>query len=117
MADSQESKRRVRTVLVKLRKEKNTLCNRHAEANFTWIYLDLTMSLFWTTKQKYLMALLLLQNKLHSIHASYEIRLPGHDFVKATKHKLTPSVYAACEIKPLSSRAVSEITYSCPTYI
>ena len=37
--------------------------------------------------------------------------------MKATKHKLTPSVYAACEIKPPSSRADPEITYSGPTYI
>ena len=50
-------------------------------------------------------------------HVSYEIRLPDHEFVKATKHKSTPSVYAACEIKPPSSRADPEITYSGPTYI
>ena len=28
------------------------------------------------------------------MHVSYEICLPDHNFVKATKHKLTPSVYA-----------------------
>ena len=49
------------------------------------------------------------------MHVSYKIRLPDHDFVKATKHKLTPSVYAACEIKAPSSRADPEITYSGPT--
>ena len=37
------------------------------------------------------------------IHVTYEIRLPDHDFVKAPKHKLTPSVYAACEIRVTSS--------------
>ena len=46
----------------------------------------------------------------------YEIRLPDHDFVKVTKHKLAP-VYAACEIKSHSSKADPEITYSVPTYI
>ena len=51
------------------------------------------------------------------MHVSYKIRLPDHDFVKATKHKLTPSVYAACKIKRPSSRADPEITYSGPTYI
>ena len=51
------------------------------------------------------------------IHASYKIRLPDHDFMKATKHKLIASVYAACKIKPPSSRADPEITYSGPTYI
>ena len=44
------------------------------------------------------------------IYVGYEIRLPDHDFVKATKHKLTPSVYVAFEIKPPFSRADSEIT-------
>ena len=51
------------------------------------------------------------------MHVSYEIQLPDHDFVKATKHKLTSSLYAACEIKPPFSRADPEITYSGPTYI
>ena len=51
------------------------------------------------------------------MHVSYEIQLPDHDFGKATKHKLTPSAFAACEIKPPSSRADPEITYSGPTYI
>ena len=35
-ADSQEGKRHVTTVPVKLRKGKNTLRNSHAEANFTY---------------------------------------------------------------------------------
>ena len=51
------------------------------------------------------------------MHINYEIRLPDHDFVKASKHKLTPSVYAASEMNPPSSRADPEITYSGPTYI
>ena len=45
------------------------------------------------------------------IHVSYDFRLPDHDFVKATKHKLTQSVYAACEVNPPSSRADPEIIY------
>ena len=52
-----------------------------------------------------------------TIHVSYEIRLPDHDFVKATKHKLTQSVYAACEIELPSSRADPDIICSGPTYI
>ena len=57
------------------------------------------------------------QAPLLIMHVSYEIRLSDHDFVKATKHNLTPSVYAACKIKPPSSRADLEITYSGPIYI
>ena len=48
---------------------------------------------------------------------SYEILLLDHDFVKANKHKLTPSVYATCEIKSPSWSVDPEITFSCPTYI
>ena len=43
--------------------------------------------------------------------------MPDHDFVKATQHKLCPSVYAGCEIRPTSARGDPEITYSGPTYI
>ena len=48
---------------------------------------------------------------------SYEIRLPDHDFMKAPKHKLTPSVYAGCEIRSSSSKSDPEISNSGPTYI
>ena len=37
------------------------------------------------------------------MHVSYEVRLPDHDFVKATKYKLNPSVYAGCEIRSCSA--------------
>ena len=32
------------------------------------------------------------------MHLQYRIKLPDHDFVVAEKHKLIPSVYAACKI-------------------
>ena len=51
------------------------------------------------------------------MHVDYEIRLPDHDFVKATKHILTPSVYSACEIRTTSSKVAPEISYLGPTYI
>ena len=51
------------------------------------------------------------------MHFDYEIRLPDHDFVNVAKHKLTPSVYSACEIRTTSSKVASEIYYSGPTYI
>ena len=51
------------------------------------------------------------------MHVDYEIRLPDHDFVKATKHILTPSVYSACEIRTASSKVAPEISYLGPTYI
>ena len=51
------------------------------------------------------------------MYVDYEMRLPDHDFVKATKHKLTPSVYSACEICTTSLKVALEISYSSPTYI
>ena len=51
------------------------------------------------------------------MHVDYEIRLSDHDFVKATKHILTPSVYSACEIRTTSSKVAPEISYLGPTYI
>ena len=51
------------------------------------------------------------------MHVSYEIRLPDHNFMKATKHKLTPLVYAGCEIRSPSAWTDPEISYSGPNYI
>ena len=129
-ADSQESKRHVRTVPVKLRKAKTNLRNRHADADFMFSIkrqMRDIVSLFGSDnvfvlsvddKAKVPIGVTAVTKQAPLImHASYEIRLPDHDFMKATKHKLTPSVYAAIEIKPPSSRADPEITYSGPAYI
>ena len=50
------------------------------------------------------------------MHVDYEIPLLDHDFVKATKHVLTPSAHCACETRT-SSTVVPKISYSSPTYI
>ena len=52
-----------------------------------------------------------------SYACDYEIRLPDHDFVNVTKHNLTPSLHAACEIRATSSKVIPEISYSGPKYI
>ena len=124
-ADSQEGKRHVRTVPAKLRKAKNTLRNRHADTDFTFAIkrqMHDIVSLFGSDnvfvlsvddKAKVPISVTAVTKQAPLImHVSYETRLPDHDFVKTTKHKLTPSVYAACEIKPPSSRADAKITYS-----
>ena len=128
-ADSQEGTRHVRTVPVKLRKAKTNLSNRHADADFTFSIkrqMRDIVSLFGSDvfvlsvdgKAKVSIGATAVTKQAPLImHVSYEIRLPDHDFVKATKHTLAPSVYAACEIKPPSSRVDPEITYSGPTYI
>lgn len=47
-----------------------------------------------------------------AMHVQYRIQLPDHDWVIAAKHKLIPSVYAACVFG--SDGCVS---YNGPTYI
>ena len=124
-ADTQEGKHHVRTVPTKLRKAKNTLRNRHADDDFTFAIkrqMRDIVSLFGSDnvfvlsvddKAKVPIGVTAVTKQAPLImHVSYETRLPDHDFVKTTKHKLTPSVYAACEIKPPSSRADAKITYS-----
>ena len=104
--------------------------NRHAEADFTFAVKrqmrdveslfgsDNVFVLSVDDKAKLPVGVTAVTKQAPLImHVSYEIPLPDHYFVKATKHDLTPSVYAACEINPPSSRTDPEITYSCPTYI
>ena len=47
----------------------------------------------------------------------YEVRLPDHDFVMASKHKLMSSVHAAYEIQTISARSQSEISHIGPLHI
>lgn len=51
------------------------------------------------------------------MHLEYKVTLPDHDFVVASKHKLTPSVYAGIVIKPDGLGKAESVTYSGPTYI
>ena len=102
----------VRTVPVKLWKVKNTLRNRHADADFTFAIkrqMRDIVSLFESDifvlsvdeKAKVPIGVTAVAKQVPLImHVSYEIQLPDHDFVKVTKHTLTTSVYAACEIRP-----------------
>lgn len=45
------------------------------------------------------------------MHLQYRVSLPDHDWVIAEKHKLIPSVYAACVVTD------EKVLYSGPTYI
>ena len=129
-SNSTEGKKHVRTVSVKIRRAKNNIRARHKDANFTFAikqYLKQLAS-FFGSKNTFVLSvddkakvpIGVTAAKYQSplvMHMTYEIRLPDHDFVKASKHKLTPSVYAACEIKSTSAKSQEEITYSGPTFI
>lgn len=51
------------------------------------------------------------------MHVEYKITLPDHDWVKAEKHKLIPSVYAGLVIKENGMGDPNCVTYSGPTVI
>lgn len=51
------------------------------------------------------------------MHVEYRIGLPDHDWVKAEKHKLIPSVYAGLIIKEGGWGNPEAVTYSGPTLI
>ena len=129
-SDSHDGKCHVHTVPVKIRRAQNNLRNKHQDANFCFAtkqYMKDIVSLFGANnlfvlsvddKAKVPIGVTAANKQTPLImHVDYEIRLPDHDFVKATKHKLTPSVYAACEIRSTSSKTAPEIFYSGPTYI
>ena len=129
-ANSEHGKRHVRTVPVRIRRAKNNIRNRHEDADFTFAtkgYLKNIASVFGNKavfavsvddKAKVPIGITAAKSQAPLLmHMEYEIRLPDHDFVKASKHKLTPSVYAACKIKASSARSAPEISYSGPMYI
>lgn len=51
------------------------------------------------------------------MHMEYKVTLPDHDWVKASKHKLIPSVYAGITIKENGMGNPDAVTYSGPTFI
>lgn len=51
------------------------------------------------------------------MHVEYKVSLPDHDFIIAARHKLIPSVYALCEVKPNEMGRPEAVSYSGPTYI
>ena len=125
-----EEKKHIKTVPVKIKRAKNNLRLRHQDADFfftTKEYLKSIASLYGSEcafvlpvddKAKVPIGVTAAKYQVPMVmHMTYEIRLTDHNFVKATKHKLTPSVYAACEIKATSAKQDPEISYSGPTYI
>lgn len=46
------------------------------------------------------------------MHLEYRVRLPDHDFVKAERHKLIPSVVAGIVIRPNGFGSSDDVTYS-----
>jgi hypothetical protein len=128
--DSQEGKKHVQTVPVKLRRPENSERKAHENATFAFCtkeYLKCVASIFGPQtvfvlsiddKAKVPIGLAAASKQAPLLMCfEYEVRLPDHDFVIAASHKLTPPVYAACVIKAPSRHAELAISYSGPMYI
>ena len=123
-----QGKKHVKTVPVKLTKAQNVLRKKHIASNFAFTtinHMKEACSLmgskvcnFLSCDDKARVPIdLTAANKQAALlmHMEYKIKLPDHDFVIATKHKLIPSVYGICKIK---ENGFSEaVTYSGPTYV
>ena len=46
------------------------------------------------------------------MHMEYQVTLPDHDWVVSERHKLIPSVYAACEVRENAIGDPTAVTYS-----
>ena len=106
-----EGKKHIKNVPIKIKRAKNNLRKKHADVSFTFAtkeYLKNISTVFGPDS----VLVLSTDNRVKVpngitaatkqapmvMHVTYEVRLPEHEFVVATSHKLTPSVYAACEI-------------------
>ena len=120
-----KGKRHVRIVPVKIRKATNNLHKKHIDADFTFasktFLQDIATllepeSVFVVSiddKAKVPLRITVATRQAPLVmHIGYEVRLPDHEFVVASKHKLVPSVFAACEIQTASARCQPEISYT-----
>ena len=129
-SDTNEGKRHVRTVPVKLKKPQAELNKTHIDTEFctsTIRNLESVASLLGP-KQVFILSqddkarvpLGIPAVKSHSLllmHMEYRVLLPDHDWVVAEKHKLIPSVYAGIIITEAGFGRPEAVGYSGPTYI
>ncbi|CAF1269054.1 unnamed protein product, partial [Didymodactylos carnosus] len=119
-----DGKKHVHTVPVRIRRPENSRHKYHEDTKFTLSTInDLkTMaaalgdeSVFYLSqddKCRIPMGIPASQKQAPIIMSmKIQIKLPDHDFVVATKHKLIPSVYAACLIKE------KRVSFTGPTFV
>lgn len=120
-----EGKRHVQTVPVKLLRPENNLRKKNQDRMFAKSFVDDMFSiaklfgpqvvLFLSCDDKAKVPLGLAAANLQApliMHLDYKVSLPDHNFVVASKHKLTPSVYGVCEITQKG-----DISYSGDTFV
>ena len=123
--DTSEGKRHVQTVPNKLLRPENTLRKKNADRMFAKSFIDDLQeicTLFWPSTVLFLsnddkarVPLVLAAAPLQSsvlMHLEYKDRLADHNCVVTQRHKLIPSVYGVCEVKPNG-----DVSYSGDTFI
>ena len=123
-SDTTEGRRHVVTVPIKLSRSENNFRRHHQDAHFasaTIRYLK-DIAVLLGPKTSFVLSQddkarvplgLAAANKQSPIlmHLNYRVRLPDHDWVVATGHKLVPSIYAALDV------GKEHVGYSGPTFI
>ncbi|XP_049318606.1 uncharacterized protein LOC125780364 isoform X2 [Bactrocera dorsalis] len=130
VSNTQEGKRHVRTVPVKLARPQTETHKKHEDGEFctaTIRSLESLASLLGPQQvfvlsqdDKARVPIGLPAVKSQSpllMHMEYRILLPDHDWVVAERHKLIPSVYAGVNVEPNNFGKEEAVGYSGPTYI
>lgn len=129
-SNTQEGKRHVTTVPVRLCKAQNDLHAQHTDSSFATVsirYLEEVASLLGPNQ----VTLISQDDKARVpigvtaankqtpllMHVEYRVKLADHDWVKASRHKLIPSVYAGIKIKDNGLGNKTAVGYSGPTFI
>lgn len=129
-SNTTEGKRHVRTVPVRLMRAQNSEHKAHIDTEFclaniralktlaSFLGPDPTIYISQDDKARVPIGITA-ANKQTSIlmHVEYRVTLPDHDWVKAERHKLIPSVYAGLVIQEKGFGNPSAVTYSGPTII
>lgn len=129
-SNTQEGKRHVSTVPVRLCKSQNDQHAHHLDGPFATVainYLEEVASLLGPNQ----VTLISQDDKARVpigvtaankqtpllMHVEYRVKLADHDWVKASRHKLIPSVYAGIKIKDNGLGSKAAVGYSGPTFI
>lgn len=130
VSNTQEGRRHVRTVPVKLARPQTEMHKKHEDGEFctaTIRSLESLASLLGPQQvfvlsqdDKARVPIGLPAVKSQSpllMHMEYRILLPDHDWVVAERHKLIPSVYAGVNVEPNNFGREEAVGYSGPTHI
>ncbi|XP_055611608.1 uncharacterized protein LOC129758171 [Uranotaenia lowii] len=129
-SNTEEGKRHLSTVPVKLLRATNDQHSKHQDGEFCTATINMLEELssllgpnevaFVSQDDKARIAIgITAANKQSPLlmHMEYRVKLPDHDWVVANRHKLIPSVYAGIVIKPNGMGQRNAVGYSGPTYV